>query len=156
MQVTRPSMRLPGLGLPRPERRGRISAMIALADVLFQLLIFFMLSANLMGYSMLLLQAGAIRDTGKGEAAPSPGTTVTEASATAVWTLRPDGIVASGQQFNIEHVSMLAEALAAQGTRNLLIVLQPQVPVQDVVTVLETLAARGIDSVQIAEATGAG
>ncbi|CAM3062128.1 Biopolymer transport protein ExbD/TolR [Paracoccus aminovorans] len=157
MQLARPLIRPPGLDLPRRPRRRGVFSMTALADVLFQLLIFFMLSANLLSYSMLPLRSGAIRDTGGPggtAAAPQAGITVTEARATAVWTLNPDGITASGQQFALPRAAALADALAAQGTRNVLIVLRPEVPVQDVVTVLEMLSARGIDSVQIAEAPG--
>lgn len=157
MQVARPSMRPPGLGLPqRPRRRG-FFAMTALSDVLFQLLIYFMVSANLLSYSMLPLRSGAILDssaTASAAKAPQPGTTLTEARATAVWTLNPGGITASGQQFGLPAAVALADALAAQGTRNVLIVLRPQVPVQDLVHVLEILSARGIDSVQIAETPG--
>ncbi len=159
MQVARPSMRPPGLGLPqRPRRRG-FFAMTALADVLFQLLIYFMVSANLLSYSMLPLRSGAIRDSGASASAseaPQAGTTLTDARATAVWTLNPGGITASGQQFGLPAAVALADALAAQGTRNVLIVLRPEVPVQDLVRVLEILSARGIDSVQIAEAPGGG
>ncbi|MDQ7774639.1 ExbD/TolR family protein [Paracoccus aminovorans] len=158
MQVARPSIRPPGLDLPRRPRRRGFFAMTALADVLFQLLIFFMVSASLVSYSLLPLRSGALRDSGggaaAGEEAPQAGTTLTEARATAVWTLNPGGITASGQQFALPGVAALADALAAQGTRNVLIVLRPAVPVQDLVQVLEILSARGIDSVQIAEAPG--
>ncbi|WP_018001524.1 biopolymer transporter ExbD [Paracoccus sp. N5] len=157
MQVARPSIRPPGLDLPRRPRRRGFFAMTALADVLFQLLIFFMVSASLVSYSLLPLRSGALRDSGgaaAGEEAPQAGTTLTEARATAVWTLNPGGITASGQQFTLSGAAALAEALAAQGTRNVLIVLRPAVPVQDLVQVLEILSARGIDSVQIAEAPG--
>ncbi|MFC3567962.1 ExbD/TolR family protein [Paracoccus simplex] len=156
MQVVRPPIRPPGLDLPRRPRQRGVFAMTALADVLFQLLIFFMLSASLVAYSMLPLRSGAIRDgEGGGDGAGTEaGTTVTDASATAVWTLNPDGITASGQHFALPRLAALADALAAQGTRNVLLVLRPEVPVQDVVTVLETLSAHGIDSVQIAEAPG--
>ena len=44
----------------------------------------------------------------------------------------------------------LADALLAQGTRDVLVVLRRDVAVQQLVTVLQTLAARGITSVQIA------
>lgn len=129
--------------------------MTALADVLFQLLIFFMLSSNLSAYSMLSLRSGALQGDGTAEA-PGVGTAVTGAQSTAIWTLNIDGIVASGQRFGIDRLPALAEALVAQQTRHVLIVLRPRVPVQDVVTVLEVLSAHGIDSVQIAEAPGAG
>ena len=49
----------------------------------------------------------------------------------------------------------LADALALQKTRHVLIILRPDVPVQNVATVLELLSAQGIGSVQIAEAPSA-
>lgn len=158
MQTARPLIRPPGLDLPR-RARGRAGAfsMTALADVLFQLLIFFMLSANLSSYAMLPLRSGAIEGHGAPGALPDgAGPAATPARATAVWTLNPDGVTASGQHFGLDRIADLADALALQGTRNLLIILRPTVPVQDVVQVLETLSARGIASVQIAEAAGDG
>ena len=53
--------RRPGLILPRRNRRYRFS-MTPLADVMFQLLIFFMLSANLAAYSLLPLRSGALQE----------------------------------------------------------------------------------------------
>ena len=123
--------------------------MTALADVLFQLLIFFMLSANLAAYSLLPLRSGALRGESGGETVGA-GTAVTEASTTAIWTLNPDGIVASGQRFGIDRLQALADALALRQTQHVLIILRPDVPVQNVATVLELLSAQGISSVQIA------
>ena len=102
--------------------------MTALADVLFQLLIFFMLSANLAAYSLLPLRSGALRGESGGEAAGT-STAVTETSATAIWTLNPDGIVASGQRFGLDRMQALIDALALQQTRHVLIILRPDVPV---------------------------
>ncbi|WP_170167083.1 biopolymer transporter ExbD [Paracoccus methylarcula] len=124
--------------------------MTPLADVLFQLLIFFMLSSNIVPYSMLTLRSGALEG---GDAATEETETralATDASATAVWTLHPDGLVAGGQRFALDRLPSLADALAVQGTRNVLIVIGSDVHVQQVTTVLETLAAHGIESVQIA------
>ena len=151
MQGAPSLMRAPGLNLPVRRRRSVAFSMTALADVLFQLLIFFMLSSNLAAYSMLPLRSGALRGDGGGEASGA-GTAVTEASTTAIWTLNPDGIVASGQRFGLDRVQVLADALALQKTRHVLIILRPDVPVQNVATVLELLSAHGITSVQIAEA----
>ena len=146
--------RAPGLGLPVRARRRTAFSMTALADVLFQLLIFFMLSANLAAYSLLPLRSGALQGESGGDA-PGAGTAVTAASTTAIWTLNPDGIVASGQRFGMERVRELADALAQRRTEHVLIILRPDVRVQDVATVLEVLAAHGIGSVQIAEAPSA-
>ncbi|MFV0297597.1 MAG: ExbD/TolR family protein [Hyphomicrobiaceae bacterium] len=143
-----------GLVLPRRNRRYRFS-MTPLADVMFQLLIFFMLSANIAPYSMLDLQIGAL---GGGETTPAepevePGQT-TDIRSTAVWTLDASGtVLARGQRFEVERLPTLAEALLAQGTADVLLILRRDVPVQRLVTVLQTLAAHGITSVQV---TGGG
>ena len=155
MQGAPSLMRAPGLNLPVRRRRSVAFSMTALADVLFQLLIFFMLSSNLASYSMLPLRSGALQgESGQNEVAGT-GTAVTGASTTAIWTLNPDGITASGQRFGLDRIHMLAEALAQQKTQHVLIILRPEVPVQNIATVLELLSAHGISSVQIAEAAGA-
>ena len=143
----------PGLVLPRRNRRYRFS-MTPLADVMFQLLIFFMLSANIAPYSMLDVRTGALSGGGGSTLNPDsetqPGRT-TDIRSTAVWTLDETGtILASGQRFEPARLAALADALTAQGTRDVLVVLKRDVAVQQLVTVLQTLAARGITSVQIA------
>jgi hypothetical protein len=90
MELAQPLMRPPGLGLPRRERRAVRLSMTALADVLFQLLIFFMLSANLSSYAMLPLRSGALQGEG-GTDTPGAGTAVTGSETTAVWTRRVRG-----------------------------------------------------------------
>ncbi|MFV0294356.1 MAG: ExbD/TolR family protein [Paracoccus sp. (in: a-proteobacteria)] len=143
-----------GLILPRRQRRYRFS-MTPLADVMFQLLVFFMLSANITPYSMLDIRTGAISGTTTANE-PDTGTNVksgrnTDIRTTAVWTLDASGeILASGQHFDAERLPVLADALKTQGTSNVLVVLRQDVPVQRLVTVLQTLAARGITSVQVA------
>lgn len=142
-----------GLVLPRRNRRYRFS-MTPLADVMFQLLIFFMLSANIAPYSMLDVRTGAL--SGGGGTTPDPDSETqpgrtTDIRSTAVWTLDETGtILASGQRFEPARLAALADALTAQGTRDVLVVLRRDVAVQQLVTVLQTLAARGITSVQIA------
>ena len=92
----------PGLVLPRRNRRYRFS-MTPLADVMFQLLIFFMLSANIAPYSMLDVRTGAL--SGGGGTTPDPDSETqlgrtTDIRSTAVWTLDETGtILASGQRF---------------------------------------------------------
>ena len=143
----------PGLVLPRRNRRYRFS-MTPLADVMFQLLIFFMLSANIAPYSMLDVRTGAL--SGGGGTTPDPDSETqpgrtTDIRSTAVWTMDETGtILASGQRFEPARLAALADALTAQGTRDVLVVLRRDVAVQQLVTVLQTLAARGITSVQIA------
>ena len=138
-----------GLGLPRRQVRYSFS-MTPLADVLFQLLIFFMLSSNIVPYSMLTLRSGALEGGNASGQQEQPETTATAASSTAIWTLHPDGLVAGGQRFGMDSLPSLAAAISAQGTQNVLIVVRSGIRVQQITTVLETLATQGIESVQIA------
>ena len=139
-----------GLGLPRRQVRYRFS-MTPLADVLFQLLIFFMLSSNIVPYSMLNLRSGALEGGASGtQQEEGSEITATDARATAVWTLHTDGLVAGGQRFDLDSLPSLAAALSAQGTQNVLIIVREGIKVQLITTVLETLATQGIASVQIA------
>ncbi|WP_411840243.1 ExbD/TolR family protein [Paracoccus sp. ME4] len=147
-----PRLRI-GLDLPRRNLRAGFS-MTAMADVLFQLLIFFMLSANLSSYGLLDIRSGALAGGGGATDAPQAGR-VTPAGTTAVWTLAPDRITAGGQRFALTQLDRLAEALVTQGTTDVLLVLRQDVPVGRVVAVLEALQARGIVSVQIADGGGA-
>ncbi|WP_281290016.1 ExbD/TolR family protein [Paracoccus aurantiacus] len=129
--------------------------MTSLADVMFQLLIFFMLSANIAPYSMIDVRTGAVSGgsntpAGTPETEAGPGQ-ITDIRTTAVWTLDADGAIrASGQLFSPDRLDALAAALLAQGTDDVLVVLRRDVSVQRLVTVLQTLAAHGITSVQIA------
>lgn len=137
------------LDLPRATRRYRFS-MTALADVMFQLLVFFMLSSNVTPYAFLTVQSGGLQGGVVGAAPDRPDGLLTQAGTTAVWTLSPGGIVASGQQFPLERLDDLSQALALQHTQHLLLVIRPEVSVQMTVTVLEHLAAHGVSAVQIA------
>lgn len=141
-----------GLNLPARSLRAGFS-MTAMADVLFQLLIFFMLSANLSSYGMLNIRSGALAG-GSGPSGTPGAAVITASGETAVWTLAAEQITAGGQRFGLAQLDRLAEALAVQGTAHVLLILREDVPVGRVVTVLETLQARGIVSVQIADGGG--
>lgn len=130
--------------------------MTAMADMLFQLLIFFMLSANLTPFAMLDIRTGGLSGPGGGnDGTALAGGAVSDSASTAVWTLGTGGLVAGGQRFQLDRLAELARALADQGTASVLLVLRPDVPVENVVAVLEVLQASGIVSVQIADGGGA-
>lgn len=143
--------------LPRSSRRYRFS-MTAMADMMFQLLVFFMLSTNVVPYSLLDVAAGRLGGTPSGTprtpaqpaAAPMAPIPAEDGSRAAIWTLRADGaIISGGQEFPPERLPDLADALVARGTPGLLVVLGAGLRVQGVVAVLETLAARGVPGVRV-------
>lgn len=139
-------------GLPQRTPNYRFS-FVPLADVMFQLLVFFMLSSNFSAYSVLSLKTGAVTVSGTASAserAPQQGPE-TASQATVIWTLGPQGVIARGQQFAPDQLEPLAAAAQKQGIRDVVLITRPQVKVQDIVTVLELLNRHQITSVQIAD-----
>ena len=133
--------------LPR-SKRNYTFALTPLADAMFQLLIFFMLSSGLAPYSLLTIQSGT------GNAAAGGTETPTQAPDAlldaAIWSIESGTIVASGQRFGFDLLPQLTEALIAADTPRVLLIARPEAQVQDLVHVLEALSAAGVDSVQIA------
>lgn len=143
-----------GFTLDIPQRRRNYRfALTPLADAMFQLLIFFMLSTGITPYSLLALQSapgdpGAANTQGSGvdaaEAnAPNPG-------EIAVWMIRPDGIKAGGQVFGYDALDVLAEALGSPGAAaDVVLVVEQGAKVQDIALVLSRLESANVDGVQI-------
>lgn len=142
------------LELPRTTRRYRFS-LVPLADTMFQLLVFFMLSANMASYSLLTIRNGALGGTGAA-ATQAPGggdgaVRVSNPMSTAVWSVSADSIVANGQRFALERIPDLARALKLQDTPEVLLVSQKGATVQMLVSILEILAESGISAVRVAD-----
>ena len=132
----------------RNPKRYRI-ALTPLADAMFQLLIYFMLSSNVAPYSLISLKGALTTPGGQGgngtEAAqPAPGTDVT------VWTVQAGSVIAGGQPFDMKKLSELTQALTASGTTSVTLIVRPEALVQDLTSVLEALTAGGITDVQLA------
>lgn len=144
-----------------PERKRRYGfALTPLADAMFQLLVFFMLSANLTPYSLLSLRAGTVgggtpgdEPAGSDQQINAPALSVGD---TAIWSVSRESIVASGQRFGFDALPQLAEAMQTAGTARVLLVTRPDAQVQGLVSVLEVLAAHGITDVQIAGGSAVG
>ncbi|MDF3605047.1 biopolymer transporter ExbD [Paracoccus sp. DMF-8] len=142
------------LEMPRSTRRYRFS-LVPLADTMFQLLVFFMLSANMASYSLLTIRNGALAGSGPA-AVPQPDggdgqVRVSNPMTTAVWSVGADSIVANGQRFALERIPDLARALQLQDTPEVLLVSQRGATVQMLVSILEILADSGISAVRVAD-----
>ncbi|MGH1369543.1 MAG: ExbD/TolR family protein [Maritimibacter sp.] len=144
------------LDLPQRRRNYRF-ALTPLADAMFQLLIFFMLSTGLTPYSLLALQS-ALGDPGGDTAAaaqdaqtppaPQPG-------EVALWQIQPDGIKVGGQVFGYEALDTLADALGTPGAAaNVVLVVRPGAKVQDMTSVLARLSTANVGSVQVSAGEG--
>jgi biopolymer transport protein ExbD len=135
------------LSAPRNAKKYNIS-LTPLADAMFNLLLFFMLTSNVTPYALLTLKAaagvpGAAAGAGPG---PAPGTL----AAPALITVEQGALVLEGQRFPLDRARDLAGALTLQGARGVVLIVTPGAEVQDLTAVLEQLAVNAIRDVQIA------
>ncbi|MFN3145142.1 MAG: ExbD/TolR family protein [Paracoccaceae bacterium] len=126
--------------------------MTPLADAMFQLLIFFMLSSTLTPYSLLTLQTASLPDAADSASAsqgPAAGST-NAPSEVVIWRLERNGIRAAGQQIGFDQLGALADALgAADRPAHVLLIVLPDARVQDVSTALSHLRRANVDAVQV-------
>lgn len=140
-----------------PRHTGRYNFVLTpLADAMFQLLIFFMLSSNLAPYSLLTIRSGISGEEGaQPSGAEIPDQLNQPPANAAIWTVEAGQVVAGGQRFDPDQLPALAQALALQPDAAVVLILRDTALVQDLSTVLEALTAAGVVSVQIAESGGA-
>jgi biopolymer transport protein ExbD len=140
--------------LPERQRNYRF-ALTPLADAMFQLLIFFMLSSSLTPYSLLTVQS-APGDAGAEQAAAGPASDDPPQQMSAppadvtLWTLEADTVIVGGQRFDFDALDALADALGTAGApADVILIVRPSAQVQDVTTVLARLRAAEVASVQV-------
>lgn len=137
----------PKFTLPQKPRQYKF-VLTPLADAMFQLLIFFMLSSSLAPYSLLTIRSGA-----EGSFANTPGTpentTATSFGDVAIWNVASDGITVGGQQFGFGTLPDLVAALS-DAEITILLILRDTAVVQDLARVIEALTTAGITNVQVA------
>ncbi|MCG8591566.1 MAG: biopolymer transporter ExbD [Proteobacteria bacterium] len=129
---------------PRPRRRPGLTSLV---DVVFLLLIFFMLVTQLEREALLTLEVGA---------PPSESASAPEATAADEILLRADG----GARIAARPVAAgaLAQALRDWAreapAREVRLATEPDVSVQQIVSALDALRAGGVRSVQLVAAGG--
>lgn len=140
--------------LPERKRNYRF-ALTPLADAMFQLLVFFMLTSSLTPYSLLTVQsapgAAGPQDSAPGDAAATdqPQEAVPPGEVN-LWTLEAEAIVVGGQRFTFDALPALADALGASGgPASVVLIVRPSARVQDVTTVLSQLHLARVDQVQV-------
>ena len=146
--------------LPQRQRNYRF-ALTPLADAMFQLLIFFMLSSSLTPYSLLPLQStpdmptNATADVAPDAATESPPPSQTEGKDTALWTVVSQAVVVGGQRFSFDALDDLADALGQPGmSAKVVLIVAQDARVQDVATVLARLRHADVSEVQITDGRG--
>lgn len=139
--------------LPGARKRSYVFALTPLADAMFQLLIFFMLTSSLTPYSLLTLSGGAGSAAGETEQQPQEDVGA-DTDPAATWTVEDGQILANGQAYGFDSLPQLADILVAADPPRVVLISSTRARVQDLVTVLEILAAANITSVQIVSMGG--
>lgn len=143
---------------PLPERPRRYKFVLTpLADAMFQLLIFFMLSSSLAPYSLITLKTapqevseadadslGAGAGNDPSQPAPPPA-----ASNTTLWTVNNGTVRSAGLDYNMDQLADLASALGDGSPGNVVLIVTPEARVQDVAHALEALEGANVGAVQI-------
>ncbi|KIT17911.1 ExbD/TolR family protein [Jannaschia aquimarina] len=137
--------------IPIRRRKGYRFALTPLADAMFQLLIFFMLSSSLAPYSLMTLKPGAASQRGAGE---SPAPAAPAGPPSAIWTVDAGAVIAGGQRFGFDALPRLSARMAAQDDGGVLLITRPAARVQDMVAVLEALSAANVPAVRLAPGLG--
>ena len=121
-----------------------------LADAMFQLLVFFMLSAGLSPYSGLLLQSGPSQDIAATTNPDAEAGEITAGDGSAVtWTLRADTISVPGNNYEYDQLDLLMEILQRDGIERVVIVATPEALVQGLTLVMEALTASNVTDIQL-------
>jgi biopolymer transport protein ExbD len=135
--------RLPSLLANRRSRRRSPISLTPLIDVVFILLIFFMLASSFLDWRTIAL------DT-PGQAAKRPSM-----EGALLVELRRDGLRLSGETLGLETlVTRVSRRIAQKPDQRVLIKPAPGVVLQDAVTVLDRLAAAGVKNLSLVRDPG--
>lgn len=120
---------------PRGDKRAPF-ALTPLADVMFQLLIFFMLSTSLAPYSLITL-AAPVAPTGQSTAPPeAPGG---GARSIVIWHVGRGELRAGAATLPLDALPQLIPALKDEGLEEILLFTTPAATTQDLATVIEAI-----------------
>jgi biopolymer transport protein ExbD len=138
----------------RARRERTTFPLTPLADAMFQLLIFFMLTAGLSPYSLLTLQSGVSTAADSAAETPQPPQAPPEDANRAIWTLDAGRILSAGQEFEYDKLDSLIGALEASGAAQVILIATPDASVQDLALVLEALQGAPVARVQLVRQAG--
>lgn len=143
---------------PLPERPRRYRFVLTpLADAMFQLLIFFMLSTSLTPYSMITLKTavGPAPDAEAAAAGPGNDPDAPPAEATVdpditIWTINNGSVRTGAEDYDLDQLTALADAIGSQDfPGSVVLIVTAAARIQDVAKALEALEGANVAGVQI-------
>ena len=137
--------------LLRPRTRARGFTLTPLADVMFQLLLFFMLTSALAPYALLPLgtPAGASSGAQGTGAMPLPEAPGPMAEIQAVWHLGRDEIRSGQVRIALDLLPQALEGLQADGIRDLVVLVTHTAQTADMARLLEAVQQADIARLQL-------
>ncbi|MCL1629191.1 biopolymer transporter ExbD [Roseibaca sp. V10] len=138
------------LRLPVPAARRRGFALTPLADVMFQLLLFFMLTSSLAPYALLPLSAAGpsagqtLRDTPTPPQSPAP-----PAEAQVIWHLERGEIRAGQVRIPLSALPEAVAALRRDAVSDLVVFVTRTAEARDLALLIENVQDSGIARVQL-------
>ena len=136
------------VSLPGTQRKKMVFALTPLADAMFQLLIFFMLSSSLAPYSLMTLTPGLSSVA----AAAAPATI--EPSKPTIWNLTRGAIRVGVVQLPLSQTDAFIQEMRNKGSDQVVVFSDGTASVQDIATVLNKLTLSGVGSVELISAEG--
>lgn len=136
--------------LPRSNRARRYGfSFTPLADAMFQLLVFFMLTSSLAPYSLMTLTPGGTGSVAAEAPTSQVDLPIDTAENVAVWSIGRGSLRADGESVAMDDVATLVPPLQEAGIGRVVLLTGRSATVQDVASVLEALTLARIPTVQI-------
>ncbi|MBT0957251.1 biopolymer transporter ExbD [Alphaproteobacteria bacterium KMM 3653] len=130
---------------PRGPRRAAF-ALTPLADVMFQLLIFFMLSSSLAPYALIPLGAPSAPQSTNAPAEASQGG---GSASRVIWHVSAGEVRSGEATLPLASLRDVVDALKAEGLEEILLFTTPMATTQDVATVLEVVQVANVARVRL-------
>lgn len=141
--------------LPQSNRGRRYGfSFTPLADAMFQLLVFFMLTSSLAPYSLMTLTPGASGNIDGAANAPEVELSAPDEARVAIWSVNRGALRAGGERVALSDMSELVTPLKASGIERVILLTGSTATVQDVASVLEALTLANVPTVQVVAGAG--
>lgn len=136
--------------LPQSNRARRYGfSFTPLADAMFQLLVFFMLTSSLAPYSLMTLTPGSAGNISAAGAAPDARQNATDKERVAIWSVGRGTLRAGGDKVDLGNIHGLVDPLINEGLDRVVLLTGRSATVQDVAAVLEALTLAHVPIVQV-------
>lgn len=140
--------------LPRHVRRRRASFVLtSLIDVIFLLVIFFMVSSQITPFSLIGL--GPMAREAQPSSVELPAAEAPAAAPAVSLRVQAGRVFIAGRPVTMDDLALALADLAARGIGALVVIPTAGATVQDLVRVLETIKLSGIESVTVLNRRGA-